>query len=146
MCVKRKQFKLDAPLIGGRFFLLAIFAFCIGLSGPIGISGFGFAAEPEEDLSFGRAKLIQSDRLAIGAALGDASGGVTDRVFVAAPPYAAFVVERASGSFVDCGAGMSSVSVDADGRTVAELPCGVTLTETLFVPTAAASAKVYIHF
>ncbi|HXI87696.1 MAG TPA: hypothetical protein VNH64_09570, partial [Parvularculaceae bacterium] len=41
-----------------------------------------------------------------GVALGDSDGGVTDRAYVMAPPDYQYVVERDSGSFLDCGEGM----------------------------------------
>lgn len=81
-----------------------------------------------------------------GVAVGDSQGGVTDRAFVTAPPHFAYVVEREPGSFLDCGEGLDQRATDADGRDMAGLRCGVTLTETLIIPTAAASARVIVHF
>lgn len=81
-----------------------------------------------------------------GLAIGDGTGGVTDRAYVVAPPRYAFVVEKARGSFLDCGDGREPRAVDADGRDAAPLPCGVTLTETVVIPAAAKSARVVVHF
>lgn len=81
-----------------------------------------------------------------GVALGDSRGGVTDRAYVIAPPDWAYVVEKEPGSFLDCGEGMEARATDADGRDLAGLRCGVTLTETVVIPTAAASARIIIHY
>ena len=156
MCAKRKQSPLFLAPAKSRALLWASCVVYLSFSAPIWLAGTGMAAQAAElngaelnDAELNAASDAQdhqTSRLAMGAALGEASGGVTDRVFVAAPPHAAFVVERAAGSFVDCGAGMQTANVGGDGRALTPLPCGVTLTETLFVPTAAASAKVFIHF
>lgn len=79
-------------------------------------------------------------------ALGDSQGGVTDRAYIAAPPHFAYVIEREAGSFLDCGDGMDVRSADADGRDLAALSCGVTLTETLAIPAAAESARIVVHY
>ncbi len=79
-------------------------------------------------------------------ALGESSGGITDRAYVAAPPNWAYVLEREAGSFLDCGEGTDALATDADGRGLAPLQCGVTLTETIFIPAAAASARIIVHF
>lgn len=79
-------------------------------------------------------------------ALGDGSGGITDRAFVAAPPNYAYVVEKERGSFLDCGEGQDARATDADGRNMEVLRCGVTLTETVVIPAAAASARIIIHY
>ncbi len=79
-------------------------------------------------------------------ALGDSQGGITDRAFVSAPPNWSFVIEREPGSFLDCGEGMDARIADKDGRDVATLACGVTLTETIVIPAAAESARVIVHF
>lgn len=81
-----------------------------------------------------------------GVALGDSQGGVTDRAYVTAPPNYAYVVERESGSFLDCGEGMDGRSTDADGRDMAGLRCGVTLTETVVIPAASKSARLVVHY
>ena len=81
-----------------------------------------------------------------GVALGDSQGGVTDRAYVTAPPDWLYVVERESGSFLDCGQGMDARKTDRDGRDLATLNCGVTLTETVVIPAAAASARIIIHY
>lgn len=81
-----------------------------------------------------------------GVALGEARGGVTDGAFVTAPPDYAYVVEREAGSFLDCGDGMDARATDADGRDLAALNCGVTLTETLAIPAAARSARIIVHY
>jgi hypothetical protein len=81
-----------------------------------------------------------------GAALGDSNGGVTDRAYVTAPPHWAFIVEKEPGSFLDCGDGMETHITDEAGRDLASLHCGVTLTETLVIPAAAASARIIVHY
>jgi hypothetical protein len=81
-----------------------------------------------------------------GVALGDSEGGVTDRAYVTAPPHYAFVVERESGSFLDCGEGMDARATDSDGRDLAGLRCGVTLTETVVIPAASKSARLVVHY
>lgn len=81
-----------------------------------------------------------------GAALGESQGGVTDRAYITAPPNYAYVVEREPGSFLDCGEGMDQRRTDADGRDLAALACGVTLTETVVIPAAAESARIVIHY
>jgi hypothetical protein len=81
-----------------------------------------------------------------GVALGDSQGGITDRAFVSAPPNWSYVIEREPGSFLDCGEGMDARVADADGRDIASLTCGVTLTETIVIPAAAESARVIVHF
>lgn len=79
-------------------------------------------------------------------ALGDGSGGITDRAYVAAPPNYAYVVEKERGSFLDCGEGQDARATDEDGRNMEILRCGVTLTETVVIPAAAASARIIIHY
>ncbi|MEM8936275.1 MAG: hypothetical protein AAGC77_07705 [Pseudomonadota bacterium] len=81
-----------------------------------------------------------------GVAVGDGAGGVTDRAYVAAPPNYLYVVERERGSFLDCGEGQDTRATDAYGQDVAELRCGVTLTETIVIPAAAQSARIIIHY
>lgn len=81
-----------------------------------------------------------------GLALGDSHGGVTDRAFISAPPNWSYVVEREPGSFLDCGEGMDARQTDSDGRDLATLSCGVTLTETMVIPAAAESARIIVHF
>ncbi len=81
-----------------------------------------------------------------GVALGDSRGGVTDRAYVMAPPNYAYVVEKEPGSFLDCGEGVTQRATDADGRDLAGLRCGVTLTETIVIPAAAVSARIIIHY
>ena len=86
------------------------------------------------------------DATAGSLALGESRGGVTDRAYIAAPPNWSFVVEREPGSFLDCGEGMSARATDEDGRDLATLSCGVTLTETIAIPAAAESARIIVHF
>lgn len=81
-----------------------------------------------------------------GVAIGESQGGITDRAYVTAPPNWSYIVEREPGSFLDCGAGLDARSTDANGRDLAALRCGVTLTETMIIPTAAASARIVVHF
>jgi hypothetical protein len=79
-------------------------------------------------------------------ALGDSQGGVTDRAYISAPPNWSYVVEREPGSFLDCGAGMDARQTDSDGRDLAGLNCGVTLTETIVIPAVARSARIIVHY
>ena len=81
-----------------------------------------------------------------GLAIGEAAGGVTDRAFITAPPNYLFVVERERGSFLDCGTGQDVHATDADGRDMAILRCGVTLTETIVIPAASQSARIIVHY
>ena len=81
-----------------------------------------------------------------GVTVGEGAGGVTDRAYVTAPPNYAYVIERARGSFLDCGDGQDIRATDDDGRDAPGLRCGVTLTETIVIPTAATSARVIVHF
>lgn len=81
-----------------------------------------------------------------GVAVGEGAGGVTDRAFVAAPPNYLYVVEKERGSFLDCGEGQDMRATDTDGRDMATLHCGVTLTETIIIPAAAESARLIIHY
>jgi hypothetical protein len=81
-----------------------------------------------------------------GVALGDSQGGVTDRAYVIAPPNYLYVLEKESGSFLDCGEGLEQRAADASGRDLAALSCGVTLTETIVIPAASESARLIIHY
>ncbi|WP_306250802.1 hypothetical protein [Parvularcula sp. IMCC14364] len=81
-----------------------------------------------------------------GVVLGENLGGVLDRIYVAAPPNWQFTVSVAPGSFLDCGSGMAVAQTDEDGRDVFPMTCGVTLPETLVIPSASKPARVIIHF
>ncbi len=81
-----------------------------------------------------------------GLSIGDGAGGIIDRAYVTAPPHTLYVVEKARGSFLDCGEGSERRAVDADGRDLATLRCGVTLTETVVIPAAATSARIIVHY
>lgn len=81
-----------------------------------------------------------------GISIGEGAGGITDRAYVTAPPHYLYVVEKERGSFLDCGEGRDRRAVDQDGRDLATLRCGVTLTETIVIPAAAASARVIVHY
>jgi hypothetical protein len=81
-----------------------------------------------------------------GVVVGAGGGGITDRAYVTAPPNYLYVVERARGSFLDCGEGQEMRSTDTDGRDLATLRCGVTLTETVVIPAAASSARIIVHY
>ncbi len=87
-----------------------------------------------------------ADETAGGVVLGEAKAGVTDTVYVLAPPDYAYVMTRAAGSFLDCGEGANLRAVDGDGRDAAALLCGVTLTETVATPDVGASARLIIHY
>ena len=81
-----------------------------------------------------------------GLALGESHGGITDHAYVIAPPNWLYIVEKERGSFLDCGEGQETRSTDASGRDVAELTCGVTLTETIVIPAASTSARIIVHY
>lgn len=81
-----------------------------------------------------------------GLAIGEAHGGIADEAFVIAPPYYLYVVEKEPGSFLDCGEGQETRATDASGRDAAALSCGVTLTETIVIPAASASARIIVHY
>ena len=121
MCVESKQ-TLNAAPLAALAAMLAVFT----------LSGVAAAQTP--GVSAG------------GITLGDGSGGVTDRAYVAAPPNYLYVVEKERGSFLDCGEGQDGRATDADGRDMAVLHCGVTLTETIVIPAAASSARIIIHY
>ena len=89
---------------------------------------------------------LAADRSAGGLALGESHGGITDQAYVIAPPNWLYVVERERGSFLDCGEGQETRLTDASGRDVAELTCGVTLTETIVIPAASTSARIIVHY
>jgi len=100
-------------------------------------AGFIFAAP---------ANAAETAGTAGGVAIGEGTGGVTDRAYVTAPPNYLYVVEKERGSFLDCGEGQDVRATDEDGRDAAALRCGVTLTETIVIPAAAASARITIHY
>lgn len=85
-------------------------------------------------------------RTAGGVSVGEGNGGITDRAYITAPPNYLYVVEKGRGSFLDCGAGQEVRVTDEDGRDMAHLRCGVTLTETIIIPAAASSARIIIHY
>lgn len=97
-------------------------------------------------LALAAAGASAADASAGSIAVGDSQGGVTDRAYISAPPNWSFVVEREPGSFLDCGEGMDARQTDADGRDLAALSCGVTLTETMVIPAAAQSARIIVHY
>ena len=76
---------------------------------------------------------------------GRSHGGIINELYVTVPPSWSYQVERVSGSFVDCGSGVSEHAGDPNGRGQIRLSCGVTLTETLVIPAASQSAKFVIH-
>lgn len=86
------------------------------------------------------------ERSAGGVALGEGHGGITDQAYVIAPPNWLYVVEKERGSFLDCGEGQETRSTDRSGRDIAELTCGVTLTETIVIPAASTSARIIVHY
>lgn len=94
--------------------------------------------------------VLASDNKAVdtagGVAVGEGAAGVTDHAWITAPPNYSYVVEKEPGSFLDCGEGRETRAADEDGRDMAPLRCGVTLTETVVIPAAASSAKIIIHF
>jgi len=81
-----------------------------------------------------------------GLAVGEPDGGIVDRYFVTAPPNWVYFVENQRGSFVDCGEVSARGQTDPDGRDMAALNCGVTITETMVIPAAAQSARLIVHF
>ena len=78
--------------------------------------------------------------------IGEGAGGITDRAYIVAPPNSLFVVEITPGSFLNCGEQMEMQVADADGRHLASLTCGVTLTETVVIPAASESATITVHY
>ena len=99
--------------------------------------GAAFAADAPQAISGGTAG---------GVSVGEGAGGVTDRAYVTAPPNYLYVAEKERGSFLDCGEGQETRATDVDGRDMAMLNCGVTLTETIVIPAAAASARITVHY
>lgn len=102
-------------------------------------AGAAAAAEPARARDDGA-------RSAGGLSLGEGSAGVTDRVYIVAPPHYLYVIEKESGSFLDCGEGLDQRATDDAGRDLAALDCGVTLTETVVIPAASESARLIIHY
>ncbi len=92
------------------------------------------------------APALAGEQSAGGVALGEGHGGITDQAYVIAPPNWLYVVEKERGSFLDCGEGQETRSTDKSGRDVAELTCGVTLTETIVIPAASTSARIIVHY
>ena len=123
MCLDSKQ-----TLKTGIAILAAVFT----------VAGLAHAGE--------RASVRQAGGTAGGVAVGDGAAGVTDRAWVTAPPNYIYVVEKERGSFLDCGEGRERRAADKDGRDMAPLRCGVTLTETMVIPAAASSARIIVHF
>ncbi len=115
-------------------FLVALFGTALGFWGGMAIASDAARLKPSP-----------AHASAGSVALGEASGGVTDRAYIAAPPNWLFSIEREPGSFLDCGEGMDSRATDGDGRRMEPLTCGVTLTETIAIPAASASARLVIH-
>lgn len=94
----------------------------------------------------GAASADSPERSAGGLAIGETHGGIADEAFVIAPPHYLYVVEKEPGSFLDCGEGQETRATDDAGRDAAALSCGVTLTETIIIPAASASARIIVHY
>ncbi len=101
-------------------------------AGLLALSGASAAQEPEGSAG--------------GLAIGETHGGIADEAFVIAPPHYFYVVEKEPGSFLDCGEGQEARATDEAGRDAAALSCGVTLTETIVIPAASASARIIVHY
>ncbi len=128
MCAVRKQtLKIGTAILAAGFIIA-------------GAAEAGDLAAPRADAA------RHGGGTAGGVAVGDGAAGVTDRAWVTAPPNYLYVVEKERGSFLDCGEGREKRAVDEDGRDMAPLRCGVTLTETMVIPAAASSARIIIHF
>ena len=78
--------------------------------------------------------------------IGERSAGITDRAYVMGPPDTLYVAEISPGSFLNCGERREARRTDADGRDLAEMTCGVTLTETVVIPAASTSASFTVHY
>ncbi|MCI5047494.1 MAG: hypothetical protein MRY59_08325 [Aquisalinus sp.] len=130
MCIKRKQ-RVNYFLWG--FFFMAL----------ITLADF-FMSRASAQQAEGPEKAVETE--IGGVVLGDNLGGVLDRIYIAAPPNWQFTVSVERGSFLDCGAGMAVAQTDQDGRDVFPMTCGVTLPETLIIPSASKPAQVTIHF
>ena len=126
MCPERKQIlKAAAPILAAAFSFASQAALASGEAGRVGAPGGETAGS---------------------VTIGEGNGGVTDRAYVTAPPNYLYVVEKERGSFLDCGAGQEIRATDGDGRDMAHLRCGVTLTETVVIPAAASSARIIVHY
>ncbi len=97
-------------------------------------------------ISAARADTLTAEAQLGGVALGENLGGVMDRIYVAAPPNWQFAVSLQPGSFLDCGTGMEVSQTDANGRRAFPVTCGVTLKETLIIPSASKPARLVIHY
>lgn len=148
MCINRKQ-SVNAALsiaasqkseaagfIWGIFAL--IMAFC-ATTASASLAGIVKAGASEKEL------IEVATQTASGLAPGKSSGGVIDQLFVVAPPGWQFTLETHAGSFVDCGDVSQTLQTDTAGRHTVAMSCGVTITETLVIPTASQSARVVIH-
>ncbi|MEE9328662.1 MAG: hypothetical protein V3V30_00880 [Parvularculaceae bacterium] len=81
-----------------------------------------------------------------GVVMGDNLGGIIDRVWVTAPPNTSYILELTSGTFLDCGAGQLSRTVDRSGRDEALLHCGVSVTEIIVLPDIGRPAMLTVHY
>ena len=81
-----------------------------------------------------------------GVVIGDNLGGIIDRVWVTAPPNTPYILELTAGTFLDCGAGQLSRTVDRSGRDEALLRCGVSVTEIIVLPDIGRPAMLTVHY
>ena len=116
-------------LVFRAWLAFVLVAFCVGFS-------TAFAQEAVED---------ETPRIG-GVALGAAYAGLIDRAYVYGPPDQPYVVARAPGSFLDCGAGSAFRRNDELGQSELPLYCGVTLSETVSVPQVGEKARLIVFY
>jgi len=97
-------------------------------------------------LACAAAPAAASEPQAGGLAYGQAFSGVTDRVYAYGPPNWAFVSDRSSGAFLNCGDGARAAAHDAHGQSTLDVACGVTLSETVSIPQVGPKARLTIHY
>lgn len=81
-----------------------------------------------------------------GITLGENVGAMAEEVFVNGSARREVTITLDRGSFLDCGEGMVTEVTDNTGRVRFRLTCGVTLRETLILPSAGRPAHFTVHY
>lgn len=150
MCIKGKQVvkhkKRRAFFATIRVVLCCLVTFFFGLGAVLAGVVDGEAQPTMKSLRVVKPVSAVISGAVAGVVLGDNLGGLIDRVYVSGPPEAEFAMSVERGSFLDCGSGVTVARTDDDGRRMVALVCGVTLAETLVIPTTSQPAKLTIHY